>query len=70
MGDILINFCDLLCEHAEVPKEQGLDGSGSCRTFIAVYCNLKKTFVPKNMPCKQKVIKNTQDKVSKTSNNS
>ncbi|HOV89535.1 MAG TPA: hypothetical protein PKW07_02360 [Syntrophorhabdaceae bacterium] len=64
MSDILLNFCDLLCEHAEVPKEQGLDGSGSCRTFIAIYCNLKKTLVHKNMPCKIKVIKKTQNKMT------
>lgn len=60
----LLNFCDLLCEYASTPKEQGLDGSGSCRTFIAIYCDLKKAFVHKNMPCRQKVTKNSKDKAT------
>lgn len=53
----LPDFCDLLCKYAEVPKEEGLDGSGSCRTFIALYCKKKKSIVPKNMPCNKKTPK-------------
>jgi len=53
----LFNFCDLMCEYAQIPQKEGLDGSGSCRTFIAIYCNLKKTFVQKNMPCHQKSLR-------------
>ncbi|MDD3845392.1 MAG: hypothetical protein PHC90_03425 [Syntrophorhabdaceae bacterium] len=53
----LMNFCDLLCKYASMPKESGVDGAGSCRTFVAVRCSLKKTLVHKNMPCKEKVLK-------------
>ena len=52
----IAGFCDLMCKYAELPKAAALDGSGSCRTFIAVYCKRKKTFVPKNMACNQKQI--------------
>jgi hypothetical protein len=51
------DFCDLMCVHARLPKEQGIDGSGSCRTFIAVYCRLKKSFVPKNAACGEKRVR-------------
>jgi hypothetical protein len=47
-------FCDLMCEHAEIPDEQGLDGSHSCMTFVALYCMLKGMPVYKNMPCNLK----------------
>jgi len=50
----LFNYCDLLCKYAETPKEEGIDGSGSCRTFIALYCTKRKSLVHKNMPCKDK----------------
>lgn len=50
----LLNFCDLLCRYAEIPREGAVDGSGSCRTFIALYCTKKKSLVHKNMPCKDK----------------
>lgn len=48
------DFCDLTCRFAEVPKDGGVDGSGSCRTFVALYCRRKKSLVHKNMPCKSK----------------
>jgi len=60
MAGNLFNFCDLLCKYAKTPNEEGLDGSGSCRTFIALYCTKKKSLVHKNMPCSEK-----QPKVSK-----
>jgi len=53
----IAGFCDLMCRYAELPKAGALDGSGSCRTFIAVYCKRKKTFVPKNMACTQKQVR-------------
>jgi hypothetical protein len=53
----IFNFCDLLCKYAETPKVEGIDGSGSCRTFIALYCIKRKSLVHKNMPCKDKVLK-------------
>ncbi|HQP51800.1 MAG TPA: hypothetical protein PLA06_06445 [Syntrophorhabdaceae bacterium] len=46
-----------MCEYAEHPKETAVDGSGSCRTFVAIYCNLKKSLVHKNMPCGLKILK-------------
>lgn len=49
-----IAFCDLMCRYARIPRETALDGSGSCRTFIALYCTLKKTIVPKNVICRRK----------------
>jgi hypothetical protein len=56
--EVLLGFCDLMCEYAETPKETGVDGSGSCRTFVALYCSVKKSLVHKNMPCRQKAMKN------------
>ena len=46
-----IKFCDLRCEHASFPKESGLDGSNSCRTFTALWCELLQQYVTKNAPC-------------------
>jgi len=56
----LTTFCDLLCRYASMPKETGVDGSGSCRTFVAIRCALKKSLVHKNMPCKDKALRNTK----------
>jgi hypothetical protein len=44
-------YCDLYCSFAAWPEENGLDGSGSCRTFLAVYCRKLKKVVHKNGPC-------------------
>jgi hypothetical protein len=49
-----MEFCDLTCRHAEWAKTEMLDGSGSCRTFQAVYCQKKDRHVHKNMPCHEK----------------
>jgi hypothetical protein len=49
-----MNFCDLGCKFAALPKSEAIDGSGSCRTFIALYCKKKKSLVHKNLPCAQK----------------
>ena len=46
-----IDFCDLQCRYAEFPKEEAIDGSGSCRTFVGLYCTLKKMLVAKNKVC-------------------
>ncbi len=56
-AEALLGFCDLMCKYAETPKETGIDGSGSCRTFVALYCSAKKSLVHKNMPCRQKAMK-------------
>ena len=53
----LLGFCDLMCAYAETPRETAVDGAGSCRTFVALYCSIKKSLVHKNMPCRQKVMK-------------
>jgi len=49
-----MEFCDLNCEYAEWPEDEGLDGSGSCRTFQAIFCTKKARHVHKNMPCAEK----------------
>lgn len=46
-----IKFCDLRCQHASFPKESGIDGAGSCRTFAALWCDELKEYVTKNAPC-------------------
>lgn len=55
-------FCDLMCEYAKIPEGQGLDGSHSCMTFVALYCTLKGMPVYKNMPCKLKRLKKVEGK--------
>ncbi|MBW1786640.1 MAG: hypothetical protein JRK53_08510 [Deltaproteobacteria bacterium] len=50
-----MEFCDFSCRCAVRPEAGSLDGSGSCRTFQAVYCEKKKRHVHKNMPCPDKV---------------
>jgi len=45
-----------------MPKDTGVDGSGSCRTFVAVHCQLKKMLVHKNMPCSEKVLASSSKK--------
>jgi hypothetical protein len=52
-----VDFCDLKCLYASFPKEEAVDGGRSCRTFAALYCSKKKTYVHKNMPCREKVPK-------------
>lgn len=44
-------WCDMMCPHAEWPKDKAMDGSGSCRTFIAVQCNKYDQITAKNGPC-------------------
>ena len=46
-----IKFCDLRCEHAGFPKDTALDGSNSCRTFMALWCRQLEKHVVKNAPC-------------------
>lgn len=49
-----MEYCDLYCRYAEMPKDYGVDGSGSCRTFMALYCTLKRSLVDKNRLCREK----------------
>ena len=46
-----IKFCDLRCPYASLPKHDDIDGSNSCRTFSAIYCEKLKQYVTKNAPC-------------------
>lgn len=45
------SWCDMLCPDARWPEDEALDGAGSCRTFIAVYCEKYKRLNKKNAPC-------------------
>ncbi len=44
-------WCDMRCEFAEFPEKEGADGSGSCRTFQAIFCAKLKQIVSKNARC-------------------
>jgi hypothetical protein len=61
----LLNFCDMMCIYAQMPRDTAVDGAGSCRTFVALYCDIKKSLVHKNMPCTQKVMRGQDDESQK-----
>lgn len=63
---VLPDFCDLMCIYATMPKETAIDGSGSCRTFAALYCKKRKSLVHKNMPCREKVLRKAAGNKRKT----
>lgn len=44
---IKIKWSDLKCQYARFPDKEAIDGSGSCRTFVALYCELLKKYVTK-----------------------
>lgn len=46
-----LKWCDFRCEHSDFAKEEALDGSRSCRTFQAVWCEKLKKHVLKNSMC-------------------
>lgn len=46
-----IKFCDLKCEFADFPPDKAIDGSGTCRTFVALWCQKLDKYVTKNSPC-------------------
>jgi len=46
-----IKFCDLRCPSAQFPKDKDIDGSGTCRTFLALWCTELNKYVTKNAPC-------------------
>lgn len=52
-----MKFCDLRCIYASLPKKEAIDGSGTCRTFVALYCSLKARHVEKNAICMNKEVK-------------
>ena len=51
-----MEFCDTLCKYGKF-KDEAMDGSGTCRTFIAIWCEKKKQTVFKNAPCAEKELK-------------
>jgi len=51
VGSSKISFCDFHCPHASFPKDGDIDGSKSCRTFAAVWCEQLQEYVTKNAPC-------------------
>ena len=52
-----MKWCDLLCKYAEWPDKLQ---DGTCRTFVGLYCKLKRRVVFKNQPCKDKENKNVR----------
>jgi hypothetical protein len=46
-----IKFCDLRCPSARFPMDKDIDGSGTCRTFLALWCAELEKYVVKNAPC-------------------
>lgn len=46
-----IKFCDLQCESASFPEKNDIDGSGTCQTFLALWCDQLNKYVTKNAPC-------------------
>jgi hypothetical protein len=44
-------WCDLTCPEAQWPKDADLDGSNSCRTFLALYCKKYRQITMKNGLC-------------------
>jgi hypothetical protein len=57
-----MDFCDLECRFASFPGSDSVDGSRSCRTFIALYCGKRKGLVHKNLPCGEKQAVNGRPK--------
>jgi hypothetical protein len=49
-----MEFCDLNCRYARWPKDEAVDGAGSCRTFQAVFCEKRDCLVYRNAPCAEK----------------
>jgi hypothetical protein len=47
-----MKWCDLNCVYASFPEEKGVDGSESCRTFQALYCEKLGRLVFKNDRCR------------------
>jgi hypothetical protein len=46
-----IKFCDMRCPSARFPEEGDVDGSRSCRTYLAIWCTELNEYVTKNAPC-------------------
>jgi hypothetical protein len=48
---VAMKWCDLSCEYASFPQAEAVDGSGSCRTFLALHCARLNQLVHKHGPC-------------------
>jgi hypothetical protein len=59
-----MKWCDLSCEYASFPQTEGVDGSGSCRTFAALYCAKLNRLVHKNGPCQCPEVAGLPDRLS------
>ena len=46
-----IKFCDLRCEFARFPLKDDVDGSRSCQTYLALWCEKLQSYTTKNAPC-------------------
>ncbi|MFO7891740.1 MAG: hypothetical protein R6V04_15535 [bacterium] len=46
-----ITFCTPRCEHAHFPEDIDIDGSKSCHTFSALWCDILEEYVTRNAPC-------------------
>lgn len=61
-----MRWCDLSCPEASFPRQEAVDGAGSCRTFAALYCAKLKRLVAKNAPCAaQALTRGKKDKEAK-----
>ncbi|MBD3167273.1 hypothetical protein GF324_11785 [bacterium] len=50
VGHADLKWCTMSCPHANWPRDN-VDGSRSCRTFNAVWCDLLRQHVTRNTPC-------------------
>jgi hypothetical protein len=39
------------CEYARFPRDEDIDGSRSCQTYLAIWCQQLEQYVTKNAPC-------------------
>jgi hypothetical protein len=56
-----MKWCDLNCVYASFPEEKGVDGSESCRTFQALYCEKLSRLVFKNDRCRVEAEEDEQE---------
>ncbi len=52
--ELSMDFGDLNGKHASFPTSEAVDGSGNCRTCVALYCKKRRSLVHKNLPCGDK----------------
>jgi hypothetical protein len=57
-----MRWCDLTCPQASFPQDQAVDGAGSCRTFVALFCAKLGRLVAKNAPCAAEAAQGAREK--------